>query len=136
MQRSVLITTVQRAQLLANGTRAVQGEDIDPSPVVKLFTPDAAATWLLTEIDAADPNRAFGLCDPGLGSPELGFVILSTKRRYPGRLTARCASRRSVDRSDLSSPSDRPDQDSRVARTDSMQACGKTRVPKRGRLPE
>ena len=47
---------------------------IDFEPVVKLFTPDGNATWLLTELD---PNReylAFGLCDLGLGEPELGYV--------------------------------------------------------------
>ena len=48
-----------------------------PLPVVKLFTPDASATWLLTELDPADPDLAFGLCDLGLGCPELGYVRLS-----------------------------------------------------------
>ena len=45
--------------------------------VVKLFTPDAGATWLLTEIDPDDEDRAFGLCDLGLGMPEVGWVRLS-----------------------------------------------------------
>ena len=44
---------------------------------MKLFTPDANATWLLTELDPEDPDRAFGLCDLGLGSPELGYVSLA-----------------------------------------------------------
>lgn len=86
MQRPVLITAAQRAQLLANGTRSAQGEEIDPRPVVKLFTPDAAATWLLTELDPQEPERAFGLCDPGLGSPELGFVSLAELASLRGRL--------------------------------------------------
>src|SRR3954468_18170253 len=86
MPRPVLITKAQHAQLLANGTRTARGEDIDPHPVVKLFTPDAAATWLLTEIDPADPDRAFGLCDPGLGSPELGFFTLAELAALRGRL--------------------------------------------------
>ena len=30
---------------------------IDHKPVVKLFTPDAGRTWLLTEIDPDDPDR-------------------------------------------------------------------------------
>jgi hypothetical protein len=42
---------------------------IDFPPVVKLFTPDAGTTWLLTEIDPDDPDRAFGLCDLGSGFP-------------------------------------------------------------------
>ena len=46
-------------------------------PVVKLFTPDVNATWLLTELDPEDPDIAFGLCDLGMGFPELGSVNLS-----------------------------------------------------------
>lgn len=46
-------------------------------PVVKLFEPDAQATWLLTELDPNDPDIAFGLCDLGFGSPELGSVRIS-----------------------------------------------------------
>jgi hypothetical protein len=72
-----LITDTQRAQLLANGTAHAQGEHLDPLPVVKLFTPDAHATWLLTRLDPTDGDTAFGLCDVGLGMPELGTVRLS-----------------------------------------------------------
>jgi hypothetical protein len=71
-----LLTTALRQQLLANGCRTARGEEIDPFPVVKLFMPDGPGTWLLTELDPAEPTRAFGLCDPGLGSPELGYVCL------------------------------------------------------------
>jgi Protein of unknown function (DUF2958) len=72
-----LITDEQRAQLLANGRQSLEKEDFDPAPVVKLFTPDAGATWLLTEIDPDDHDHAFGLCDLGLGFPELGWVSLA-----------------------------------------------------------
>ncbi|EMS96373.1 hypothetical protein H009_17963 [Agrobacterium tumefaciens str. Cherry 2E-2-2] len=67
-----------RDRLIENGrTGEVQG-GFDPFPVVKLFTPDAAATWLLTEaFPEGDDIRLFGLCDLGLGSPELGYVMLS-----------------------------------------------------------
>lgn len=71
-----LITEEQRAQLLANGRMSQASEDFDPPPVVKLFTPNAGATWLLTEIDPDDMDRAFGLCDLGQGFPELGYVSL------------------------------------------------------------
>ncbi|WP_225772029.1 DUF2958 domain-containing protein [Inquilinus sp. Marseille-Q2685] len=81
-----LITDAQRAELLANGARTAAGETIDPYPVVKLFTPDAGATWLLTELDPADPDLAFGLCDLGLGFPELGSVRLSEIVAVRGRL--------------------------------------------------
>lgn len=47
---------------------------------MKLFTPDANATWLLTELDPVEPDRAFGLCDLGdlgRGCPELGYIEVS-----------------------------------------------------------
>lgn len=81
-----LITEQQRKALLANGARTAAGEDIDPYPVVKLFTPDAGATWLLTELDPTDPDLAFGLCDLGLGYPELGSVRLSEIAAVRGKL--------------------------------------------------
>lgn len=55
-------------------------------PAVKLFMPDGPGTWLLTELDPAEPTRAFGLCDPGLGSPELGYVDLTELAALRGRL--------------------------------------------------
>jgi hypothetical protein len=54
--------------------------------VVKLFTPDAGATWLLTEIDPDDHDHAFGLCDLGLGMPEIGWVSLGELATVRGRL--------------------------------------------------
>lgn len=81
-----LMTLEQRAILLANGARSAAGEDIDPVPVLKLFTPDGAATWLLTELDPEDPDIAFGLCDLGIGYPELGSVSLSEITAVRGKL--------------------------------------------------
>ena len=81
-----LLLEQHRRQLLENGARSVGGEDIDPCPVVKLFTPDAGATWLLTELDPDDPDLAFGLCDLGLGCPELGTVRVSEIEALRGRL--------------------------------------------------
>lgn len=75
-QRPTFIPAAAFAQLLANGQCTAGGEQIDPLPVIKLFTPDAGATWLLTEVDPDDEDRAFGLCDLGLGCPELGWVSL------------------------------------------------------------
>lgn len=72
--------------LLDNGRRTARGKESDPVPAVKLFTPDAGATWLLTEVDPADSDRAFGLCDLGLGSPELGYVSLSEIESLRGPL--------------------------------------------------
>lgn len=73
---NALITDEQRIVLLANGRESLENPDFDPAPVVKLFTPDAGATWLLTEIDPDDHDHAFGLCDQGLGAPEIGWVSL------------------------------------------------------------
>lgn len=81
-----LITDEQRAQLLANGRQSLENDDFDPPPVVKLFTPDAGATWLLTEIDPDEHDHAFGLCDLGLGYPELGWVSLAELATARGRL--------------------------------------------------
>ena len=81
-----LLTAAIRDQLLANGHRTARGEEIDLPPVVKLFMPDGPGTWLLTELDPAEPTRAFGLCDPGLGSPELGYVDLTELAALRGRL--------------------------------------------------
>ncbi len=75
------ITAALRKTLIDNGEQqaAVRGtaDERDFVPIVKLFTPDANATWLLTELDPIDPDIAFGLCDLGLGWPELGSVRLS-----------------------------------------------------------
>jgi len=81
-----LITDDQRAQLLANGQARAGGQGLDPLPVVKLFTPDAHATWLLTELDPHDGDTAFGLCDLGLGMPELRSIRLSDLESISGPL--------------------------------------------------
>ena len=81
-----LITDEQHAQLLANGRQSLDNDDFDPPPVVKLFTPDAGATWLLTEIDPEDHDHAFGLCDLGQGFPELGYVSLTELQSVHGSL--------------------------------------------------
>lgn len=74
-----LLTKQQHQILLANGQKQdpVRGtpDEIDFKPVVKLFNPNGAGTWLLTEIDPECHDIAFGLCD--LGFPELGSVSLT-----------------------------------------------------------
>ncbi|KAI3606810.1 putative lipoprotein [Cupriavidus necator H850] len=81
-----LITAEQRAQLLANGRAYAAGHAGDPLPVVRLFTPDAHATWLLAALDPADGDTAYGLCDVGIGMPELGHVKLSDLASIVGPL--------------------------------------------------
>jgi hypothetical protein len=72
-----VITDDERAQLLANGKARATAPNFDPMPVVRLFTPDAHAIWLLAALDPVDGDTAWGLCDVGIGMPELGTVRLS-----------------------------------------------------------
>jgi hypothetical protein len=49
-----------------------------------MFTPDAQATWLISEMNPADRDTLFGLCDLGLGEPELGYVSLTELQTLRG----------------------------------------------------
>ena len=55
-------------------------------PVVKFFDPCGAATWLITECDPEEPGRLFGLCDLGMGYPELGYVSLYELQTTKGKM--------------------------------------------------
>lgn len=78
----ILIPEELRPQPLANG----HDTETDHVPVVKLFDPCGAATWLISAIEPDDPDILFGLCDLGLGFPELGSVRLSELESVRGRL--------------------------------------------------
>ena len=58
--------------------------ELDRKPVVKYFHPVGSATWLISEFDGKD--LMFGLCDLGMGSPELGYVSLAELRSIHGPL--------------------------------------------------
>src|SRR3546814_13400377 len=77
-----LITKEIERRLLENGRRP----DEDHRPVVKFFDPCGAATWLITQMDPDEPDILFGLCDLGLGFPELGSVRLSELESVEGPL--------------------------------------------------
>lgn len=81
MRQPELLATAHLDQLLSNSLAKA-----DHKPVVKLFTSDANATWLISEVDPDDPDRLFGLCDLGLGSPELGYVSLAKLNAVRGPL--------------------------------------------------
>ena len=86
-----LLTHAQREQLLANGRAQRAALDagfnaLNFHPVVKLFTPDAGCTWLLTELTPEEPRLAFGLCDLGIGEPKLGYVSLIELQSIRGTL--------------------------------------------------
>jgi hypothetical protein len=77
-----LLTDDLRRRLLQNGELRRQLEqtseaEADFYPVVKLHIPGTGLIWLLTELYPDDPDVAFGLCDLGMGFPELGDVRLS-----------------------------------------------------------
>jgi hypothetical protein len=66
------------AKLIENGRTAEERDKFDPFPVVKLFTPDGGATFLITEAYPEDGDlMLFGLLDPGLGNPEECYARLS-----------------------------------------------------------
>ncbi|MDE0095041.1 MAG: DUF2958 domain-containing protein [Gammaproteobacteria bacterium] len=75
-----LITKKQREKLLENG----KNRPDDPRPVIKLFDPTGAATWLFTELDE-DGDTLFGLADLGFGFPELGYCRLEEISALRGR---------------------------------------------------
>jgi Protein of unknown function (DUF2958) len=85
-----LLTQDIRDKLVENGRQQapVKGTDAEKDfwPVVKLFYPAGAATWLLTELDPEDPDVAWGLCDLGMGCPEFGTVRISELESFEGAL--------------------------------------------------
>lgn len=91
-----LITATDRTRLEKNWKRRLRDESLmtqleqsgveyspaynalDEEPVVKLFDFLGEAFWLLVEMEPdTDDDLAFGLCDLGLGFPELGYVSVS-----------------------------------------------------------
>lgn len=58
-------------------------ESQDHPPLVKLFCPWGPGTWLITGL-TEDEVLAFGLCDLGMGFPELGYVSLGELRAING----------------------------------------------------
>ncbi len=83
----MLLTPEQLQQLHNNRiTSRENGDKKDHNPVVKLFTPDAQCTWLLTELYPDEPSIGFGLCDLGMGCPELGDVSLTELQSVRGKM--------------------------------------------------
>jgi hypothetical protein len=78
-----LLTASIERKLRAN-SKLPDSRKADLKPVLKLFNPTGAATWLITELDA--DNILFGLCDLGLGCAELGSVSLLELEQFRGRM--------------------------------------------------
>jgi hypothetical protein len=92
---TLLFTDEQKAKLQENGIAScdavmLDGNTPDHIPVVKWFHPSMAATWLISELemervedgDEQQKNyiptgRAYGLCDLGMQSPEIGYVSVA-----------------------------------------------------------
>jgi len=70
------LVMVLRANGLLARRSAAQEQTFDPLPVLKLFSPVGAATWIVTEMDR-DGDTLFGLADLGFGCPELGSFSLA-----------------------------------------------------------
>lgn len=68
--------TALRANAISRRASEAGGGRFDPVPLVKLFNPLGAATWLATELDE-DCDTLFGLADLGFGGPELGCFSLA-----------------------------------------------------------
>lgn len=78
-----LYTQEQYEQLIKNGSP--ENREKDHFPAIKLFMPGLGCTWLLTEIDPEYNSIAFGLCDLGMGFPELGNVCLDEISKVKNR---------------------------------------------------
>jgi hypothetical protein len=76
-----LLTKSLREKLIANHNENQQRLEIprDFQPVVKFFNPTGSGTWLITELDP-ETNLMFGLCDLGMGYPEIGYVSFDELR--------------------------------------------------------
>jgi hypothetical protein len=81
--KTMLLTIEIRTQLRRNFDLS-KSATYDHKPVVKLFTPDANATWLFSELES-DDDTLFGLCDLGHGTPELGYASLTEISCLRGR---------------------------------------------------
>lgn len=74
-----LFTSAIERKLIDNGLKTAAAQaagktEPDHKPALKIFNPTGGATWLISEIVAGTPDTLFGLCDLGMGEPELGYV--------------------------------------------------------------
>ena len=77
-----LVTAEQRRRLIDNWN--LEGDAL--RPVVKILSPVGSATWLIASMNPQDEDALYGLCDPGLGYPELGYVRLSRLQSITARV--------------------------------------------------
>ena len=73
----------QRAVMLAHGAARQRGEVLDPYPVLKLYTPDAGACWVLVSL-GADGDTAYGLAWSALAGSLWYFMLWGLIARRAG----------------------------------------------------
>ena len=76
-----LLTKLIKTKMIRNHDQREKVNRPSPVPAVKIFNPCGGGTWLLTELDG---DIMFGLCDLGMGFPELGYVSLSEMESVKG----------------------------------------------------
>lgn len=77
MGQRVLLTQEVVQVLRANGLASLRESRptaLHHIPAVKIFNPYGSAIWLFTESDPSEPDHLYGLCDLGMGHPNLGHV--------------------------------------------------------------
>lgn len=85
MRNQLLTKTIERE--LEHAAANSGGQAGAVKVVAKYFTPDAQCTWFITEGRKVEADwELFGLCDLGMGSPELGYVMLSELQSVRGQL--------------------------------------------------
>lgn len=86
--RNQLLTKAIERELLAAAPKN-HGAPETVKVVAKFFTPDAQCTWFITEGEQDEGSgdwTLFGLCDLGMGCPELGYVSFNELKTLRGGL--------------------------------------------------
>lgn len=71
-------------ELFENFRKSRSATDFDPVPPLKIFSPWAPMTWLVSEIDPQHPTTGYGLADLGMGEPEFGLLDLRALSEVQG----------------------------------------------------
>lgn len=69
-----------------HGVCRADGKDVDPQSIIKHFTPEGGATWLITKAGLSDPDHIFSLSYRGLGGPQLDCVNRALRMLVEGVL--------------------------------------------------
>lgn len=51
-------------------------QSVEAIPLLRLFDKFGGGSWLISALNPGDPLLAWGLCDAGTGSPEIGAIDL------------------------------------------------------------